>query len=98
MIDVSAPDDLISRAELLNDLSYCAPELWQDEEYVKAKIMKQPAVDAVPVVHGRWIEDNYGYFHCSECGFEWDESEVTSKYCPDCGAKMDGGDDGARMD
>lgn len=63
-------------------------------EYINAT----PAIDAVPVVHGRWIEDNYGYFHCSECGFEWDESEVTSKYCPDCGAKMDGGDDGARMD
>lgn len=37
--------DLISRAALLNDLSYCAPELWKDEGYIKAKIMKQPAVD-----------------------------------------------------
>lgn len=41
--------DLISRAAILEDLSYCAPELWQDEEYIKAKIMKQPAVDAIPV-------------------------------------------------
>lgn len=45
--------DLISRAALLNDLSYCAPELWQDEEYIKAKIMKQPAVDAIPM---EWLE------------------------------------------
>lgn len=68
-------DDLISRAALLNDLSYCAPELWQDEEYVKAKIMKQPAVDAAPVVHGRWVKVS-GYvtpggdpvWKCSECG------------------------------
>lgn len=49
--------DLISRAALLNDLSYCAPELWQDEEYIKAKIMKHPTVDAAPVVHGRWIDE-----------------------------------------
>ena len=42
--------DLISRAALLNDLTYCAPELWQDEEYIKAKINKQPTVDAVQVV------------------------------------------------
>lgn len=47
---------LISRAALLEDLSYCAPELWQDEEYIKAKIMKQPAVNAAPVVHGRWVD------------------------------------------
>lgn len=30
--------DLISMAALLNDLSYCAPELWQDEEYIKLSI------------------------------------------------------------
>ena len=89
-------DDLISRAALLNDLSYCAPELWQDEEYIKAKIMKQPAVDAVPVVHGRWFIDtafgndvmsNGRMVLCSECG----QGRFTGKtnYCPNCGAKMD---------
>lgn len=46
--------DLISRAALLEDLSYCAPELWQDEEYIKAKIMKQHAVDAIPV---EWLRE-----------------------------------------
>lgn len=46
-------NDLISRAVLLKDLSYCAPELWQDEEYIKAKIMKQSTIDAIPV---EWIQ------------------------------------------
>lgn len=78
-------DDLISRAALLNDLSYCAPELWQDEEYVKAKIMKQHAVDAVPVVHGEWKWSHGG--QCSECGFH--NSNFGYNYCPNCGAKMD---------
>ena len=85
-------DDLISRAALLNDLSYCAPELWQDEEYIKAKIIKQPAVDAAPVVHGRWktVLNPFWDAKCSECGYakkngwEW-------RFCPNCGAKMGGG-------
>lgn len=95
--------DLISRAALLDDLSYCAPELWQDEEYVKAKIMKQPAVDAAPVVHGWWIEyplclgyvGAYSEDHivCSSCKSVWsiiDNDTERFDYCPVCGAKMDG--------
>ena len=58
---------------------------------------------AVPVVHGRWITnwcDNnmigHEYEECSECGAAmldtnqfWD-----CNYCPNCGAKMDGGNNG----
>ena len=99
-------NDLISRAALLKDLSYCAPELWHDEEYIKAKIMKQHIVDAVPVVHGRWVKmtgmmppEYHGHYECSECGWHmkglrnsWTREEEM-KYCPNCGARMDG--DGA---
>ena len=83
-------DDLISRAALLKDLSYCAPELWQDEEYIKAKIMKQPAVDAAPVVQGEWVEesDRRGHYHCSNCGVVWGVYAKAMKYCPNCAAKM----------
>ena len=46
------------------------------------------SVDAVPVKHGRWIEDpvdDWGC-RCSECG----QLELyQSDYCPSCGAKMD---------
>ena len=51
-----------------------------------------PTVDAVPVVHGRWIKDG-DVVVCSECGEEhaWDEYRAT--YCEDCGAKMDGGNE-----
>lgn len=59
-------DELISRTKLLNDLSYCAPELWQDEEYIKAKIIRQPVVDAVPVVRCRNCKFNHGINE--ECG------------------------------
>jgi len=39
---------------------------------------------------GRWIEDEYAYRHCSECGYEWDWPEYSEGFCPGCGAKMEG--------
>ena len=65
-------------------------------------IQKMPAVDAVEVVHGEWstIEDEYCgliALHCSVCNHEWwFEDDVPIKhyhYCPNCGAKMDGGNE-----
>ena len=46
--------------------------------------------EAVPVAPGRWNEVDYGLaYQCSVCGHstEWQLSD----YCPNCGAKMDGG-------
>ena len=52
-------------------------------------------VDAVPVKHGRWKEDSsgYGFWICSACGFvsEASAANMLYKFCPHCGAKMDGG-------
>ena len=54
----------------------------------------QPTVDAVEVVHGRWIAHNKGqnnWVECSEC------NTVGSpfwKCCPVCEAKMDGDGNG----
>lgn len=84
-------NDLISRAALVEDLSYCAPELFFDRDYLLCKIMKQPAVDAVPVVHGRWMDREYSdQKECSECG---EICCCQGDYCMNCGAKMDGGED-----
>lgn len=59
------------------------------------KIMEEaPAVDAVPVVHGRWIDENPDdsldpRMRCSICtGVE--SPLLKWRYCPNCGAKMDG--------
>ena len=64
------------------------------------KIPKGIIVDVSPVRHGRWvdaypdIEPNpmFMYGICSECGFEQGISKYLN-YCPNCGAKMDGGAD-----
>jgi hypothetical protein len=51
-----------------------------------SQIKDLPAVDAVPVVHGEWKWSHGG--ECSECGFH--NSNFDYRYCPMCGAKMDG--------
>ena len=61
-----------------------------------------PTVDAVEVVHGRWIESACLYYgakqyECSLCHSDtfWRKHSITVKYpyCPNCGCRMDGGDD-----
>lgn len=52
---------------------------------------QQPTV--APIKHGHWIfaEDMVSYIKCSECGDNicWVNTK-RPKYCPSCGAKMDG--------
>lgn len=55
-----------------------------------------PAADVAPVVHGRWRENGlngYAYaFICSKCGYiDGYPFNDRHRYCPNCGAKMDGG-------
>ena len=67
--------------------------------FAREVIKTFPAADVAPVRHGRWIdaypdiEPNpmFMYGICSECGFEQGISKYLN-YCPNCGAKMDGGD------
>ena len=54
-----------------------------------------PTVDAVEVVHGRWrCHGDCGVTECSVCGWSIEEYVGDYAYCPNCGARMDGGDDG----
>jgi len=67
------------------------------EENILKAIDDQPTVEVEVVKHGHWInaypdiEPNpmlmYGI--CSECGFKQSISD-SLKFCPECGAKMDG--------
>jgi NADH pyrophosphatase NudC (nudix superfamily) len=67
----------------------------------REKIRAIPAADVQPVKHGYWEEEDTmpydNFVVCSECGMnlshqnytkeEWQES---FRYCPNCGARMDG--------
>ena len=90
--------DLISRCELFNRL---APVQTLGEAY--GIIQEMPPVDAVPVRHGRWIRvySRPGVFKylgwtCDQCGQRTGNEYAPQwyKFCPNCGARMDGDDNG----
>lgn len=63
----------------------------------KRLIHEIPSVDAAPVVHGRWENNKNEYPECTNCGYmpAYDPAidDINySPYCPNCGAKMDGGE------
>ena len=68
-------------------------------------IMEQPTADVVEVRHGEWVEkteplgwSDANCIECSACGESWitdeelcvDDYKYGWRYCPHCGAKMDG--------
>ena len=71
----------------------------------RRRIKQIPAADVAPVVHGEWIKV-YGDFSTAECvvcksqfevtfgeesnGALWDGFCQFYRYCPYCGARMDG--------
>lgn len=77
----------------LNDAQGISTEWWCVEDMV----MAAPTIDAVPVVHARWVDN-----HCTACGMMpmgdemWEHLDETPprmeffmSYCPCCGANMD---------
>lgn len=56
-----------------------------------------PTIEAEPVRHGRWEDKPHKMMDecpcCSECG---SFNPIKYRYCPNCGAKMDGGKDDGR--
>ena len=68
---------------------------------IKEELSKVPTADVAPVVHGRWVRHTMiPYFvDCSVCKDVYVDEEWLRDgkwgYCPNCGAKMDGGDNDA---
>ena len=64
----------------------------------KRQIADTRPADVAPVVHARWepcFDENcrcrWGFGKCSNCGQEYYAHAIDHyKYCPICGAKMDG--------
>lgn len=75
-------------------LCVSTPENCQQEKMLE--FYKIPAEDVAPVVHGKWEfpifsdgNSNDVRCKCSECG-SIETPIARHKYCPNCGAKMDG--------
>lgn len=87
--------EYIERAVALRVTHIMRPE----DEDLKSAISNIPTADVAPVVHGRWSDAGFGElpkhapygWACSACGGISFNNEYI--YCPNCGAKMDGGAD-----
>lgn len=100
--------DLISRKALLEELdkwinpcvNYDKSEFLSGITTAISEVEAAPAVDAAPVVHGRWVAMHYeggildgaNCERCSNCGWDrfFDEPEIKSV--------MDGGNDNGKAD
>lgn len=73
----------------------CAHIIPNRSRYIK-EIEAIPAADVVEVRHGRWVDsEEDGHLSiCGVCNYPVDRFYKTN-YCPNCGAKMDGGADDA---
>ena len=64
---------------------------------VKRVLIQAPTADVVEVRHGEW-EKVMNHRECSKCSYNAPYKKIKagyhlqdlSKYCPNCGAKMDG--------
>lgn len=110
-------NDLISRAAAIATLtdtnlrrnvdSVCDGDMNRTRRAAQRVIAQLPAVDAAPVVHGRWEFCGDFDMVCSVCGARYDKISLCLAYhtgigsnkmdgfwyCPHCGALLDGGDD-----
>ena len=89
-------DEYINREAVYEYFDKCNSEnpKWTPSR-VKTLISRQKAADVAPVRHGRWVHHIAGGKQISDC---WCsvcnvEHETEQNYCPNCGAKMDGGAD-----
>lgn len=70
---------------------------YENPEICTQEINSIPAADVAPVVHGRWEQDADGDWYCTNCNEvvaiceSGRERTYRKPYCPNCGAKMGGG-------
>lgn len=79
------------------DLSQYTEGYLDCAEEARKAVNDAPAADVVEVRHGKWTLIGYGngrplHWKCSACGYEtFDAVNGDTNFCPNCGAKMDGG-------
>lgn len=100
--------EYIERDALLDDISAAVKHRGMGEiigQTLMRYAKRQPAADVAPVVHARWMHSRYEdcseqfeLVKCSQCNHEAYAMAFYVRggnYCPNCGAKMDGGAENA---
>jgi rubrerythrin len=75
---------------LIDADALCEGRASDDPVVIAAK--SAPTIEAEPVLHGLWNEEDNERWVCTLCG-SWYivDGNGYMNYCPNCGAKMDGG-------
>ena len=55
---------------------------------LESEFSHHPIADVVEIKHGKWESRGFHGHNCSVCDAL---NDIDTKYCPNCGAKMDGG-------
>lgn len=96
-------DEYIRRDDFIQYLEKCKKGaavtnlVWAAIMAIERDVRDMPAADVAPVRHGHWIKDEFfsdevnNGEKCSQCGELIGWFGNLPKYCPGCGALMDGG-------
>ena len=98
-------EDFIQHLEKCKKGAAVTNLVWAAIMAIERDVRDMPAADVAPVVHGKWlrVDDDWNSLttiQCPICSEEWcfetddDVSLLNYTYCPNCGAKMDGGNEG----
>ena len=91
------PIDADRALEIVRDQGIAHPNAYHLTNYATLILREAPTIDVTPVRHGRWVSVPHKLARvCSVCNrdepykFADIDADVYD-YCPNCGAKMDGG-------
>ena len=100
-------DEYIRRDDFIQHLEKCKKGaavtnlVWAAIMAIERDVRDMPAADVAPVVHEKWLLDrwpSWPHRECSRCKIMIPRTKEVPdqywQYCPNCGARMDGGAEG----
>ena len=91
------PIDADRALEIVRDQGIAHPNAYHLTNYATLILREAPTIDVAPMRHGRWVSVPHKLARvCSVCNrdepYKFADIDIdVYDYCPNCGAKMDGG-------